>query len=187
MNSEFRDARDEDTLKKAVRHFDLSKGGSGNSKPNDRPGTPELASILKDLISGIRKEGEATRAAIVAAYKPFNEEMNRYPRSMDNQQSRSDSPRRFIQREMVRGRSPDYRRPRSPSPSTYSRRDQPPRRNDHEPTAPIAREDRQISRPISGEAFSSEAYYERFGKPPTPCGICQQMHWSRHCLEHLKE
>lgn len=34
-------------------------------------------------------------------------------------------------------------------------------------------------------AFSSELYYEKFGKPRTPCQHCGYMHWSRHCQNYL--
>lgn len=191
MNPEFRDAKDEETLKRTARHFDMSNGGLGNPKPDNRPGTPELASILKDLVNGIRKEGEATRAAIVAAFKPYNEERNRYQRQSDSQPTRPNSPRRSDHRETYgppRGRSPDFRRPRSPSPNTYGRRDLPPaRKPDCVPSTSNMREDRQNGRITNEEAFSSGAYYQRFGKPPSPCSLCQQWHWSRHCLDHLKE
>lgn len=37
----------------------------------------------------------------------------------------------------------------------------------------------------STKVFDEAAYYAKFGKPPKPCGNCQFMHWSRHCLDRL--
>lgn len=34
-------------------------------------------------------------------------------------------------------------------------------------------------------AFSTERYYRKFGRPPTPCPRCQLMHWERHCPDYL--
>lgn len=44
--------------------------------------------------------------------------------------------------------------------------------------------DRSANR-VQSIAFDEEAYYNKFGMPPSACQNCNLMHWTRHCHNHL--
>lgn len=182
--SEYREATTEEQFKKVARQYDLSRGGIGTSrKQNDANVTSELASILKEVINGIRREGETTRNAIVAALASQNsystrgnDQMNRYNRSQSPRGSYNNSPR-----QTPRSPSPAYGRSPSPRRNSYSSDSRNPKLS-----AQNTNEQRPVSK-LSDSAFCSETYWQKWGKPPKPCSNCGHWHWSRHCLFNLKE
>lgn len=206
----YMEAKNLDAIKKVARLYDISNGGSHGKSQVDRKVTSELATILKDMIKGIEKEGQETRKAIVAAFQP------------SNQQFRPPSPGYRLSNSNYRLNSPNYRaispqrdRGRSPIRSNYQQNIQ---RNEqvpiqgHRPASPrnydpnhnnnyrkypqeplnqnnIAQQSitpKANSQVVSEDkAYSSEMYYQRFGKPPSPCNTCGFWHFNRHCLVHL--
>lgn len=64
-----------------------------------------------------------------------------------------------------------YQRGRSPPPRTY------PQSPNHMQTKKDPGQVNKIT-----NAFDNERYYQKFGKPPSPCSNCQQMHWIKHCF-----
>lgn len=115
VNSDYRDAKDIETLKRAAKHYDLGQTvRSGHSR--DGKTASELVSLMKDLMSsfrkeldGYRKDNEATRNAVVAAIQS-----NITSKSFrDTRPDRDRSPQRF--RYSRRSPSPGYAR-RTPSP-----------------------------------------------------------------------
>lgn len=187
VNPDFREATTEEKLKKSVQQYDVSRSTTTIAKPNDRLVSQELASLLKELMASVNKQGEATRSAIVAALQTnSNYHQERY--NSDRYERNKSPPRNNYPTR--RTPSPVYQRRRSPSPNYYRQRNISPSKV-YELKAESSKD---YNQPIKDgkfqvgeheEAFSSKAYYARFGKPPTPCGNCNYWHWSRHCHNHL--
>lgn len=177
----YKDAIDEESFKKAIKQFDASRSGLSDGKKSDRIGATELANILKDMMSGIRKENEVTRNAIVSALRS-----NDRPQQNDNR--RGYSPRRRDYQSPSRDNrrpSTNYHenRPASPHGLGYNNRN-----NDRpDPKSETREAQDQQNKPIqtSEHAFSTEKYFARFGKPPSACDQCNDWHWIRHCPLHL--
>lgn len=85
-------------------------------------------------------------------------------------------------REGTNGPRSDYPRPRSPSP-TFNRQNYQSRLDPRPPSLKITDNNTKLSDTI--EAFNSQEYYKRFGKPPYPCQHCGGNHFMRHCFNHL--
>lgn len=177
MIPDYNNASTVDTLKRAVKQFDVNRGSPSTKKTSDK-GALELASTLKELIKGIQLEGQATRNAITAALSTRPESQNVRFQGVDNKRSypsRSPSPYRN------RSASPNYSNARPPSPRVYNyEKKQDLKQTSQEPKT------QQVSLPkTEAPAFSNEKYYGKFGKPGTPCKQCGDMHWQRHCIEYL--
>lgn len=180
---EYRDAKSEEDLKKGVKQYDVTRGGVSNQKANNQIGISELATVLKDMMNGIKSEGEATRKTIVAA---LNVERPNYRRE-DQYQRDTRSPGRqgyHSPNHSSRNFSPNYRHNRQVSPRRYYDN----QNNTKTESKSVNQEkdkDHSLSPRPNEDAFSSEHYFSRFGKPPTPCGDCGYWHWNRHCIKHL--
>lgn len=188
LYGEFRDAISMESIKKAARRYEDSRV-MVSARPADRSVFNELSKMIQELVLGLRKDNENTRNAIVMAIGG----------SADNQ-ARGQSGNSMPYRSSRGGRSPnrldtdngrqnlDTMRSRSPSPSAnrrerYERRTQPPTRE----ASPGYNNSQVESRPQQSEAFDSNAYYAKYGRPRTACSLCGSLHWSRHCFEHLNE
>lgn len=177
----FNEATSEEAFKKAIKQFDTSRRGTIDNKQNDRVVTSELATILKDLVTGIRKEGEATRNAIVTALREDNRHQSIEPRRGYSPIRQSfASPSRD-----GRHQSPNYRVNRTSSPGNhgYNNRNnvhQDPRTDNREVEQELPKSENE-----NDQAFSSDKYFKKFGKPPSPCIHCNDWHWVRHCPQHL--
>lgn len=179
----YRDATTEDELKKAVRQFDMSRGDAGKTKPSDHIGATELASVLKEIINGIHKEGETTRKSIVAALQGSRGDTYQGYRSEGNNNQRGYSPGRSSYprpSQDARRSSPNFRDRRSPSPRRFNNQEQAWKPEVNKAVS----EGRKVDTQTDEQAFCSEAYFARFGKPPSPCS-CSGWHWNRHCPMNL--
>ena len=67
MIAGYREAKTLDDLKKAIRQFDYSKSSTSSSKCPERLNVSELTSMLKEVMLDIKKQGENTQKAIIAA------------------------------------------------------------------------------------------------------------------------
>lgn len=192
-DTDYREARNIETLKRAAKQYDLSRR-LGDSSPSNRQATSELASMVKELAASFRKElelsmkdnamtrkdNETTRNAVVAALR-FNQR--------DNDSSNRESQPRSTYQDR-RTPSPAFRQ-RSPSPRPYDR--------NYSSAAKASNKDgpsgskEKLQRYGEGaneskrEAFSSKSYFEAFGMPPSPCTLCNEnsWHWSKHCFKNL--
>lgn len=179
---DFRNATNEDMLKKSAKQYDLTRSDRASSKVNDRLATQELASLLKEMMIGIRKDNELTRNSVVAALQQTREYRSD---SKNVRYERGQSPSHSNYR--PRAMSPSYAGRRTPSPRRYSTDNQDRRYVQTSDTS--AGKDYQLKESQNleenVEAFDSKIYYARFGKPSSPCSRCNCWHWSRHCLDHL--
>lgn len=66
MYSDFREAKDEDTLKRALKQYDLSKGVIQKAS-NSREITREITSMIQEALKGLKKQMEDSQKAVVAA------------------------------------------------------------------------------------------------------------------------
>lgn len=171
-DSQYRDATCLEDLRRAIRQFDT---GSVKEKKATNSDLTELASALKDLVSGIKKEGETTRGAIAAALQSRHETSSYRPTRRDV------SPRRVTFNHNVRGASPSYRR--SPSSMNYGQR-QVQQENVRRSPEPIRK---TVASNDNIAAFDSDYYFKKFGRPPAPCTNCGFLHWMRHCHQYLNE
>lgn len=184
---DFKDATTFEMLKKAARQYDSTRAQESSPKASDRVASNELAQILKEIMKGIQKEGEATRGAFMAAFKPSvttSPDRKRYEDSKHRDPSPHGSYR--YSNHHRRSPSPGYKR-RSPSPHGYPRDYKQNRRKEesNESVDKITDKSGPFSNDVTGEAYNSEVYFKRFGRPPKPCGHCNSWHWNRHCPEHL--
>ena len=177
MNTEFREAKDEKELRKAAQLYDRVKTGEG-CKNSSHSANIELASLFRDVLTGIRKDNEANCKAIVAAIqqnapgqKPIEQRNAGYDRSRSPMRYNYSSDNRRPQSPVYRARSPSPRRVQVPDKSTDKR----------EERSPVVGD----SKATSEEAFNSNSYFAKFGKPPRPCVECNYWHWDRHCIKHL--
>lgn len=183
MISEYQNAKTEEELKRGVKQYDVTRGGASDQRADNRIGISELATVLKDMMSGIRSEGEATRKTIIAA---LNTEKPIYQPREHQYQRDTRSPRR-------QGYSSPNRNQRAYSPMNRDNQPTSPRKyynnHDNKPVMKPIDHEKEKDRPGSPrpgeEAFSSHVYFSRFGKPPTPCGECGYWHWNRHCIKNL--
>lgn len=182
MISGYSEATNLGMLKKAIKQYDSSRSNGSGPRMEGQTGNAELVSLLKEMISSIKREGEVTRTAMAAAIKTTNEGLYRSSQYGENRSARNSySPRRQ-----------DYRgSPRSQSPSNRDARGFSPRRQNYtnqaakEPESKGTGEQSTKQIKSAGEAFNSEAYFAKFGKPPNPCNECGFWHWNRHCINHL--
>lgn len=202
-NLAYIEARDIESLKKAVKHDDLGKI-TGQTDREDRQIRNEIASMLKELsvtfrkeLESIRKDNESnkkdnanTRNAVMAAFRSFEQ-----PNNFNRQRPHSPQSGRFKDR---RSPSPHPQRlpPRSPSPPRFG-----PITGRYEPSSNRSYEEKgelERGQPLKQqkgggayapkcEIFNSTSYFERFGRPPSACSECNEnsFHWARHCYKHL--
>jgi len=104
----------------------------------------------------------------------------------NNQFKRSFSPERRDNyggnRNPMSSRNLDRSQGRSPSP-TFNRQNYPPK-----PIIKVTDSKdggNQVDPSESKQAFDTQEYYRRFGKPPYPCQNCGFNHFMRHCTLHL--
>lgn len=169
-----------EAFKKAVKQYDMSRGGSAKLKAAKRSEALDMAPLMRAIASTILKEGE--NGAIVAALKSV--EGTRRPSF--SKENRGYSPRRTEHSNhgySNRKPSPNYRDARPSSPRAQQQQDsynQYQKANVCNPAQPNADE----SDVQNCMAFNSEEYFARFKKPPYPCP-CGGWHWERHCIKHL--
>lgn len=172
----------------------------------------QLMENVKKENQAIRTENQALRHEMVAAFHAPEQRAYRSDTNYRSSQpssyadrnrqssphkdafsSRGYSPGRGNGYNRFKGRSPERNsdhhlnhnqyypnRGRSPSPANYSR----------DPAHKINYGDAttystNLQEALSEQAFDSKAYYDKFGKPKSPCATCSGMHWSRHCPVHL--
>ena len=192
-DTDYREAQNIEALKRAAKQYDLSRR-VGDSSPNNRQVTTELASMVKELAASFKKElelnmkdnaitrkdNETTRNAIVAALRfnqRDNESANRERQSRPTYQDR-------------RSPSPAFRQ-RSPSPKPYDRNYLSAGKATNK-DGPSGAKDKfqrygEDANATKREAFSSKSYFEAFGMPPSACTLCNDnsWHWSKHCFKNL--
>lgn len=191
MIPEYQNAKTEDELKKGIKSYDVAQGNVSILKADDRIGISELASVLKEMMNGIKNEGEATRKTIVAALNTerpsssYHHKDENYRRKEGQYRQDTRSPNRN-----------DYhghnRSPRTTSPNYRDNRQNSPRRREYQSAkqdseVPIQVKDKNKSENSrqNDRIYDENSYFERFGKPPTPCGDCGFWHWNRHCIKYL--
>lgn len=137
---EYEEATTEQALKKAAKRYDLSNVNSARRKSVNKDVSSELAKVLKEVLTGIQKEGESTRGAFLSVFKTYQQEKQKddghktgytSPRGSSPRRSGNNNyqPYRYNQGayspkktdnnrpdQYQRGRSPVYNRQRSPSP-----------------------------------------------------------------------
>lgn len=214
MHSDFREANDEESLKKALKHYDLSKGAS-QKVTNNRELTREITDVVQETLKNFQKQMLESQKAVVAALKIQDEKLekvqyNRYQppeRSGRYQQSsspgRSSSPYRNASpgRDRRYDRSPqrngDFRGPREPRNNNYYDRQSPsPRSQDNynqsyrnvsnRPPTPFARDEQRSQTHPAHDFIDKKRYLDEFGRPPRPCTHCGSDHWDKHCPFNLK-
>lgn len=215
MHSDFREANDEEEHKKALKHYDLSKGVN-QRVTNNRELTREIADVVGETLKNFQKQIIESQKAVVAALKVQDDKLeqvslNRYqPSDRVSREGRHISPRRDA--------SSSYRRP---SPGRDRRYDASPRRGDNlqgtrssfnsnyydrqtpsprahdsynqgyrsvvdRPPTPQVANAGQLQAQNAHDVFDSRRYLEKFGRPPRPCGHCGSGHWEKHCPFNLK-
>jgi hypothetical protein len=75
---DFRDSKTIEGLKKAAKQYDTSRVKSTKLRPADTGALLNLTKAIQSLVEGVKKDNEATREAIVAA---FNSQMDRQNRA----------------------------------------------------------------------------------------------------------
>lgn len=205
------DAKDVEAIKKAARLYDISYGTTIRGQ-SDRAVTNELATVLKDLIKSIKNEGEQTRKAIGSAFSPGTSQVrppspvyrppspNYRPQSPNrrnnwpnnNGYDRNRSPNRSDYQQGLRRNEQSmatHQRPNSPrnyapvNNNNYPRFEPGSGQNNPPLQAPVVKPENKVNN--ENVAFNSEMYFQRFGKPPSPCNACGYWHYHRHCLIHL--
>lgn len=184
MISGYSEATNLGMLKKAIKQYDSSRVSGSGSRNESQAGNAELVSLLKEMISNIKREGEVTRTAMVAAIKATNDGGYRSNQYGENRPARNSySPRRQDYRGSPRGQSPNIRDTRGQSPRRHNYGNQVLKEPESKGTG--EQPNKQVIPKPLGEAFNSEAYYAKFGKPPNQCNECGYWHWNRHCINHL--
>ena len=186
-NPDYRDAKDIATLKQAAKQYDISKR-TNEGLSTSRQVTNELTSMVKELVTSLRKELEqnqrdtkkeleSTKSAIMAVMRSNQQERDQPNRERQVQRSTYES---------RRSPSPSFSR-RSPSPGAYERR-YPPAIKFAPKNEPQGRSERpkvnEDPKDATRQAFNSKSYFELFGMPPSPCSLCNEgsWHWSKHCF-----
>jgi hypothetical protein len=170
---EFRDGKTVEALKKAAKQYDINRVGSSKQKPADTGALLNLTKAIQSLVEGVKKDNEATREAIVAA---FNSKMDRQSRSISRERyPASASPRRtergqnYLEKHQNNtNNQSQYNRDRSKTPPKFY------------PSKDTSDGPNQDS-----IAFDSNKYWELHRKPPSPCMNCGLWHWVRHCPQTL--
>lgn len=187
----FKEVKTIEELMRVAKLYDSSKGSSNHNKLDKGIQANELASILRELVKGIKEEGTNTRNAINSAIMSVMKPPGNYPQGHmnENRYSRNSySPRRreYQSPNRINGRqSPNnYRDNRPVSPRNYNNynnnyNNQP--NKDQEP----ANSNINNNNWNGLEAYNNKIYFERFGKPPKPCSECNTWHWVRHCPLNL--
>lgn len=156
LYADFKNAQDINTLKAAVKDYDLAKGMSPK-KIQNRDSTQELTNIVKELVNNVRKETQALREENMAIRKEVTAAISsrdeRKPKSTQNF-DRPHSP--ATNNDYYRQKSPDHREYRQP-------------RRQQEIYAYEREKDRQRSpyrgrSPFQGRSFHREAQIERAQK-----------------------
>jgi hypothetical protein len=214
MHSDFREASDEEALKRALKHYDLAKNVNKKAA-NSRELTREVTDMLKETLKGFQDQMIESQKAVVAAIKMQDEKLervsrNRYqspergrrdqrpqsPRNSSNQYGRSSPARdRRYYNSPGRGESSQAYR-ESQSNNYYDRRPPSKDRNDSynsgyrsvsdRPPTPHAKDENRNSSQNAQEIFDTKRYLDEFKMPPRPCSYCGSNHWDRHCPFNLK-
>lgn len=113
-------------------------------------------------------------------FYPRSPRFNRY-RSNHSNGNRERTPDRNYNSSRGNDYHPNYnsRSPRDHSPANHMERYQVAH------TSRLKSPQRPTHQSEDSKAFNNEAYYKKFGKPPSPCAQCGYMHWIRHCHESL--
>ena len=169
--SDYREAKTSDQLKKAIREYDSHRGSPGHKTASDRATMAEFSNMFQELLKGMKQEQEATRNTIVAAFKSQEDRQKFTPSQGHVYRGKSPQRNNYQQSNMQNDR--DWRGPRPPTP--------PVRQQSHYGNRTPPRSHSPVQGGDQLGVFDVAAYYERFGKPPSPCNNCGLMHWSRHC------
>lgn len=117
--NEYTNAKNLDDFMRGIRQYDSLKVSSSSEKPKDKqPETPkgsEICDVLKELILGVRREGEATRSALAAFRNSARSPSPRSPQRYEYR--RSSSPKNMYSREQGQGQTYNRARERSASPN----------------------------------------------------------------------
>lgn len=178
---DYREAVTSAQLKKAILEYDLHRESASGQEQGNRSTLTEFATMFKNLIESMKQEQEATRNIIVAAFKSQEDRQNSPPVKHHEQRDKSPSGRVYQPQTMQNNR-PNHRYSRSPTPPRsihYNDRSSPRSRSPNNNYN--NRQYTQNSNDRKKNAFDTEAYYQRFGEPPSPCNHCGMLHWSRHC------
>lgn len=185
-NQEYRGATDARALKSSARRYDQTNRLAGKTTVS-KDITKELKSSIQEMIQGLRKEMAESTKAVTAAFQANHAQV--------------DSQRTYRQFSPVRGRSPPGRSEsfrgdnnskyystkrdegrRSPSPSRPQRVPTPSHVQAKQVAFDVPKTNQQTGSEV---AFDSQVYWNKRGKPPTPCATCNAWHWYRHCPLNL--
>lgn len=188
-------------LTKVAKQYDTTHHYSENLEFGQKLNVSELTSLLKELI----KKSDTTQSVVAALQTKFeSKEVRASPRpeeryhrspspnrrswqpkpSVSWQQDRQPvSPKTSPQIDRRERYSQAYRDNYRPSPERY-RDSSPNRYRNHQYDQSKSSYNRHDQKPEP--AFDDALYYERFGRPPNPCGVCKKLHWERHCPYNLK-
>lgn len=204
MHSDFREAKDEESLK----HYDLSKGVS-NKQIIGREEAKDITAMVQETLKTFQKQVIDSQKAVVAALRIQEEKIDHVSRSRyrspEHGPQRSQSP--GFSRELSRNASPSresrneyervgYRaengqRPRgyyngnnfgrrSPSPRVREFNNQNFRSIAERPPTPHHNLQTADSTQLADSIYDSKRYLKEYGKPPRPCSHCGSNHWDRH-------
>lgn len=206
-----------DTFMRGIRQYD-SLNPSEQSPTGDKQDqlkSSELVTVLKELVKGVRQEGEATRNVVAALKNTVREPSPQRSRRerYDYSRPRSPSnvpPSQTIQTNRERSVSPYNRRPYPSSPQpgrkiigqnpSYQQANNNAQGtpNQYYPHARGQSPAKYYKEPAGStqantpqgkgsknQAFDEAFYFNKYGVPPRPCSNCQYMHWERHCFVHL--
>lgn len=216
LEQDYRSSNTIERFKDVIKRFDagLSFSNSSNSK-SDNQELKAMMKQLFSKIESMDKEHKATRDAVNAAYIHGNKDYQYYmqkafysdrdssrPRRNSDartryssgdrrdptkspKHSRSSTPERNNRDSDDSQSSDNYRRKRdNPSTKRYTKRSNE-RRNSRSSRFDDKGSDKPV--PDQARAFNDDIYYQKFGKPPSPCTNCDAWHWARHCpKDHLK-
>lgn len=182
LNPDFRNAKNEQSLREAAMLFDKASSGEQTADSKDRSSAVELAVLFKGMMESIRQENEKSSKAIVAAIasSATSFQRGRSPERRPDTDNRRVSPGYRSNSPGYRSRSPRYDQRRPPSPWRSNTESNQTNKEQERPR------DDQIVKTSDKNPFSASSYFEKFGVPPRACSVCNDWHWDRHCIQNLK-
>lgn len=178
LNNEFRDAKNEKELRHAASLYDKMRTVDKSTNSN-RINDKDLVILFKEVLTGIRQDNENSCKAIVAAIHERDKSSKIVEQRTDNNE-RGRSPARFVRQDTSqRTRSPHFYR-RSPSPRRVIHQ-----AKEENRIAEAGQANTRKETPGNEQAFNTEEYYAKFGRPLRTCTHCAYWHWDRHCPKNL--
>lgn len=216
MHADFREAVDEESLKKALKQYDQSKGTAPKSS-NNRELTREITDVVQETLKNFQKQMIESQKAVVAALRTQDEKLEQVSRGRYRSPDRSGqyqrpqspagggkpyrgsspgrdrrsnydrSPQRGDGSREPRGRfNTNYFERRSPSPRARENYNQGYQSVSDRPPTPHTRTNNQLQTQNAHDIFDTKRYLDSFGRPPRPCSHCGSGHWDKHCPFNLK-